>query len=213
MRWAWRFDDRAKQVRRTKDYWRMIAGVDRAMGRVLKALDDKGIADNTVVIFTSDNGFFLGERGLAGKWLIYEESIRVPLIIVDPRAPAHERGVLNDAMVLNVDLAPTLLDLAGISAPTAYEGTSLVPLLKGTATSWRRSFFYEHGMNHKQIPKSIGVRGQRWVYARYDQQTPPFEQLFDLDNDPRQLTDLARLPAFAETLAHQREHCATVRGR
>ncbi|MCK5940566.1 MAG: sulfatase-like hydrolase/transferase, partial [Planctomycetes bacterium] len=125
VRWRWRFDERDKQVRRTKDYWRMIDGVDRGLARILAELERKGLADDTVVVFTSDNGYFLGERGLAGKWLIYEESIRVPLIVHDPRAPAARRGVVSDAMALNVDLAPTLLALAGVVAPADYDGRSL----------------------------------------------------------------------------------------
>ena len=134
-RWGWRFDTREKQMKRTLDYWRMIAGVDRALGRVLDALDERGLADDTVVIFTSDNGYFLGERGFAGKWLIYEESVRVPLFIYDPRLSEERRGETVDEMVLNIDLAPTLLALAGVEAPEAYEGRSLSPLFRALQLS------------------------------------------------------------------------------
>jgi len=207
IRWRWRFDDREKQIRRTKDYWRMITGVDRALARIMSALDQHQLADNTVVVFTSDNGYFLGERGLAGKWLIYEESIRVPLIITDLRSGSGPRGATEDRMVLNTDLAPTLLDLAGVARPKGYDGTSLVPLLKGTAKEWRSDFLYEHRFRHKDIPMSQGVRGERWVYARFDQQSPPYEQLFDLKSDPSQLQNLANDPDFAEVLASQRARC------
>jgi len=206
-RWGWRFDTREKQVKRTKDYWRMITGVDRALGRVLGALDESGLANNTVIIFTSDNGYFLGERGLAGKWFIYEESIRVPLIVVDPRAAAGRRGTVQDSIVLNVDIAPTLLDLAGLEAPAGYGGQSLVPLLRSETPAWRTDFLVEHLFDHAEIPKSVGVRGERWVYARYDDQDPPFEQLFDLSTDPAELVDLARDPAFADVLVKQRGRC------
>ncbi|MDG1491398.1 MAG: sulfatase-like hydrolase/transferase, partial [Planctomycetota bacterium] len=84
-RWHWRFDERQKQVQRTRDYWSLISGVDRALGGILEALEEAGAAEDTVVLLMGDNGYFLGERGLAGKWLIYEESIRVPLIVMDPR--------------------------------------------------------------------------------------------------------------------------------
>ncbi|MEM8711141.1 MAG: sulfatase [Planctomycetota bacterium] len=194
-RWGWRFDTETKRVRRTKDYWRMISGVDRAVGRIMDALEERGLADNTVVVFTSDNGFFLGERGLAGKWLIYEESIRVPLIVMDPRVEgeAGEGGArrLCEAYALNVDLAPTLLDLAGVPIPDGYEGRSLVPLLRGEAPEWRKQFIVEHRFDHAEIPKSVGLRTEHWAYARYDEQLPPFEQLFDLKADPRQRRNLA----------------------
>jgi arylsulfatase A-like enzyme len=206
-RWHWRFDTREKQIERTKDYWRMITGVDRALGRVMDALTERGLADNTVVVFTSDNGYFLGERGLAGKWLIYEESIRVPLIVHDPRAPSSRRGLVLSPMVLNLDIAPTLLDLAGVDLPPAYEGRSLAPLLRGEPTLRRSDFLYEHRLDNPEIPKSVGLRGERWVYVRYDEQEPPFEQLFDLTTDPAELHDLARQPAFAKVLADQRTRC------
>ncbi|MFN3241149.1 MAG: sulfatase [Planctomycetota bacterium] len=207
VRWHWRFDERAKQVRRTKDYWRMIDGVDRGLGRILDELERKGVADDTVVVFTSDNGYFLGERGLAGKWLIYEESVRVPLIVCDPRAANARRGVVSDAMALNIDLAPTLLAYAGVEAPSGYDGASLVPLVQGEQVTWRDTFAYEHHMAHPKIPPSVGVRGPRFVYARYYRQQPAYEQLFDLQNDPEQLVNLAGNPAFAELLAAQRTRC------
>ena len=213
VRWFWRFDDREKQVRRTKDYWRMIDGVDRGLGRILGAIERAGLADNTVVVFTSDNGYFLGERGLAGKWLIYEESVRVPLIVFDPRAPAKRRGVTEDAMVLNTDLAPTLLAYAGLDAPDGYDGASVAPLVRGERPEWRDTFFYEHHMAHPKIPASVGVRGPRWVYARYYKQSPVYEQLFDLERDPLQLVNLASDPAHAATLAAQRARCDELAAR
>jgi uncharacterized sulfatase len=211
-RWGWRFDTREKQVKRTRDYWSMIAGVDRALGRVLDALDEQGLAQDTVVVFTSDNGYFLGERGFAGKWLIYEESVRVPLIIYDPRLPQGQRGRLVEQMVLNIDLAPTLLALAGVQAPEAYEGRSLVPLFGQAPESWRSDFLYEHRMKHPAIPKSEGVRGERWVYARYYEQQPLYEQLFDLRSDPLQLTNLAGDSSFEQVLSAQRARCDELLG-
>lgn len=212
-RWGWRFDTREKQVQRTKDHWRMITGVDRALGRVLTALQDAGHGDDTVVLLMGDNGYFLGERGLAGKWLIYEESIRVPLLVMDPRAPADRRGAVLDPMVLNTDLAPTILALAGLEPPAAYDGRDLGPLLRGDSPPWRSDFLYEHLMDHKAIPKSIGVRGPRYVYARYFERTPVFEQLFDLETDPSELHDLARDPEHAAALDAMRARCDELRGR
>jgi len=190
-RWGWRFDTRDKQVERTLDYWRMISGVDRAIARVLESLEEQSLADDTVVIFTSDNGYFLGERGFAGKWLIYEESVRVPFIVYDPRVAKERRGQVVEEMVLNLDLAPTLLSLAGVAAPEGYEGRSLSPLLSGQATEWRTDFLYEHRFDHPRIPQSEGVREGRFVYARYYEEEPVYEQLFDLEADPQQLINLA----------------------
>ena len=207
VRWFWRFDTREKQIQRTKDYWRMIDGVDRGLGRILDALTRRGLADNTVVVFTSDNGYFLGERGLAGKWLIYEESVRIPLIVFDPRADEARRGVVEDAMALNTDLAPTLLAYAGVAAPEGYDGRSLTPLVRGEQPAWRDTFVYEHHMDHPKIPPSVGLRGPRWVYARYYRQQPVYEQLFDLERDPLQLVNLASDPQHAGTLAAQRARC------
>ncbi len=206
-RWTWRFDNREKQIQRTKDYWRMITGVDHALGRVLDELDERGLAENTVVLFIGDNGFFLGERGLAGKWLIYEESIRVPFIVYDPRAEASARGQVLDPMALNVDIAPTLLELAGAEVPASFEGKSLAPFLRGETPTWRTEFLVEHRFDNKEIPKSIGLRGERWVYALFDEQEPPYEQLFDLDADPNELNNLASDEAHLEILVEHRKRC------
>lgn len=212
-RWYWRFDTREKQIRRTKDYWAMLTGLDRALGRVLEAVEAAGQAENTVVVLIGDNGYFLGERGLAGKWLIYEESIRVPLIVFDPRAKPEQRGVVRDEMVLNLDIAPTLLALAGLDAPEPYSGASLVPLLQGESPEWRSDFLHEHRFAHKKIPQNVGVRGQRFVYARFDTQEPVYEQLFDLRNDPYQLKNLASDADFAEVLAEMRARCDELAGK
>ena len=149
-RWHWRFDTREKQIERTRDYWRLVSGVDRALGRVLAAVEAAGEADNTVVVLIGDNGYFLGERGLAGKWFIYEESIRVPLIVMDPRAPDARRGATEDAMVLNTDVAPTLLSLAGVPIPAGHDGRDLGPLLRGEEPAWRSDFLYEHLLDNER---------------------------------------------------------------
>lgn len=206
-RWHWRFDSRQKQIQRTKDYWRMISGVDRAIGTVVDELKKRGLEDRTTIIFTSDNGYFLGERGLAGKWLIYEESIRVPFLLFDPNLPPKLRGTDRQEMVLNLDLAPTILEIASLEVPPSYQGRSLLPFLRGEEPSWREDFLFEHRFHHPDIPKSVGIRGRRWVYARYFEQDPVYEQLFDLVQDPKEFQNLAQDPKFAEVLAGQRARC------
>jgi len=203
-RWGWRFDDEEKRRRMTRGYWRMITGVDRALGRILDGLEARGLDDDTIVILVGDNGYFLGERGYAGKWLIHDESIHVPLIVRDPAAPG---GREVDAMALNLDLAPTILDLAGVPAPAAYQGESLAPWLAGEAEGWRTEFLHEHRFDHEDIPQSVGVRGERFVYVRYDTQEPTVEQLFDRWNDPLEACDLAGDPAYQAVLERMRERC------
>ena len=210
VRWGWRFDTEEKRQRMTRGYWRMITGVDRAFGRLRAALAAKGRAENTVILFVSDNGYFLGERGLAGKWLIHEVSIRVPLILFDPRRPRATKPQTRTEMALNLDLAPTMLELAGVAAPAGWQGRSLVPLLAGPVDAWRSEFFFEHRFAHPQIPQSEGIRGERWVYARYPGQDPVFEELYDLHEDPHQARNLAGDPRCAGVLADHRRRCAAL---
>jgi arylsulfatase A-like enzyme len=180
-----------------KDYYRLITGVDQSLGQIIRQLKVSGQFDRTIVIFSSDNGFFLGEHGLAGKWYMQEESIRLPLIIRHPRLPK----ATPDAMVLTIDIAPTIMELAGAEIPDGVQGKSLVPLLKGENVPWRTEWFYEHHYGHKgRIPRSEGVRTDRWKYVRYIDPKPPLEQLFDLENDPHELRDLASDPAHAKRL-------------
>ncbi len=210
-RWFWRFDTPEKAKRMTRGYFRMISGVDAAIGRVRDELERLDLADNTVLILMGDNGYFLGERGYAGKWLPYEPSIRVPLLVFDPRR-SSPAGLQPTQMALNIDIAPTLLDLAGLPIPAVMQGRSLVPLLRGEEPEdWRTDFFVEHLMEHKQIVKHEGVRGQRYKYARYFELDPVYEELYDLENDPLETKNLARDPAYAEVLARLRTRCDELR--
>lgn len=204
-RWGWRFTNEMAFQRTVKDYYRLVTGIDREVGRMLQGLEDRGLAGNTVVIFTSDNGFFLGERGLADKWLPYEESIRVPLIVFDPRQPAACAGTVVDAMTLNIDLAPTLLDLGRVRAPKSIQGRSLAPLLEGKLPrGWRTEFFYEHHTRSDIIPPSEGVRTERWKYFRYVESQPVVEELYNLASDPGEERNLAADPKQAKMLAELR---------
>jgi len=154
---------------------------------------------------TADNGFYLGEHGLAGKWFPHEESIRVPLIVFDPRAEHKMRGLTIEQMVLNIDIAPTILELAGLPAPSQMQGKSLVGLLAGEKQRWRTDFFYEHLFEHKTIPKSEAVRTQRFKYARYIDYS--YEELYDLKNDPHEIVNLAQDKKYRQTLKSLRKRC------
>lgn len=160
------------------------------------------------MIFTSDHGALRGTHGLTGKWIMYEESIRTPLIVRDPRLPAEARGTRRDQMVLNIDLAPTMLAMAGAAIPSRMQGRDFSPLLRDSAIDWRAEWFYEHTYNtpppRRPIAKSEGVRTKRWKYVRYIEHDPPYEQLFDLKNDPGEHRNLASLPEYAKVLADMR---------
>lgn len=201
-RWHWRFDTPEKFQSNTKDYYRLISGIDREVGRIMADLEKRGLASNTVIIYTSDNGYALGDRGLAGKWFMYEESLRDPLIIFDPREPAANRARTEDAMTLNIDFAPTMLALAGITPPARMQGRSLVPLLEGQRPAdWRTEFYYEHHFSPEILPPSEGVRTERWSYIRWVNEKPVTEELFDLKKDPLETRNLVGNPEQAEVLA------------
>jgi arylsulfatase A-like enzyme len=211
-RWYWYWDTPQKYQVNLKAYFRMISGVDQALGRILAETKRLGLADNTVVIFASDNGYYLGDRGFEGKWSHYEESLCVPLIIADPRLPPAQRGQVVKNMALNIDIPATFLDLAGVKVPNLQQGRSLVPLVKGRMpVNWRTDFFCEHLMRHPDIPKWEGVRGRRWVYARYFEQRPVFEFLHDLETDPDELKNLAADPRYTRQLAAARKRCDDLR--
>ncbi len=200
-RYAWRWNTAEKYQKNMKAYFRMISGVDHVIGRIRKELDQMKLSDNTVIIYMGDNGYYMGDRGFAGKWSHYEQALRVPLIIYDPRLSQTKRGTLNDEIALNVDAPATMLEFAGIASPSHYQGNSLVSLMQGNEDSdWRSDFFCEHLMKHKDIPKWEGVRGERYVYARYFGQKPVFEFLHDLKTDPDQLINLASNPEYKEIL-------------
>ncbi len=197
-RWQQRFADDALYQKSVKDYYRLITGVDDVTGRIIERLKEKKLDRNTVTIFSSDNGFYLGERGLAGKWYMHEESIRLPLFIYDPRQPPSRRGMKLDQMVLSVDIAPTIIELAGLPVPSVMQGTSLIPLLDGKSVPWRDDFFYEHRFTHPRIPQTVGVRSRRWKYTRYISVSPVYEELFDFRTDPHEEHNLAGRPEFAQ---------------
>jgi arylsulfatase A-like enzyme len=210
-RYFWGYDTPEKYTTNVRAYYRMITGVDQAIGRVLTALKEAGFADNTIVVYSADNGYYLGDRGFQGKWSHFEQSLRVPLIIFDPRLPQQQRGRVLDEFALNVDLPATFLGWAGIAKPTRYEGRSLVKLVENKpVVDWRTHFFCEH-LDLAPTLTWEGVRGERYVFARYFDQQPPFEFLHDLQADPDELTNLATSPDHAETLKRLRALCDTER--
>ena len=204
-RWHVRFATEEAYQSSAKNYYRLVTGVDAAVGKVMAQLRASGADQRTVVIFTSDNGFFLGEHGLAGKWLMYEQSIRLPLLIRDPSIPDTQRGRQVDAMALTIDIAPTILDLAGLQPEPVMQGQSLRPWLNGRTVPWRDDFFYEYHFDYRgRIAPCEGVRGRRFKYIRYLATDPIYESLFDLAEDPNELRDLGRNPEYQDVLMKMR---------
>jgi arylsulfatase A-like enzyme len=210
-RFFWRWDTPEKYQTNMRAYFRMITGIDMTMARVLAALEKAGLSDNTIIIYSADNGYYMGDRGFAGKWSHYEESLRVPMILFDPRLPEPQRGRVVSEMALNVDLPATFLDLAGVPGPEIYQGRSLMPLVRGAAPAgWRTDFLAEHLLEMRtMIPKWEGVRGQRYMYARYFEVGDEF--LHDLQADPDQLKNFAEDPAYAKALAVMRSRTDQLR--
>jgi arylsulfatase A-like enzyme len=187
-----RLADPDKLLEQVRTTYRLITRADLALGRMRDALKASGLDKNTVVIYSSDHGSFLGAHGLTGKWLMHEESIRVPFIIYDPRPGAQGSQRQRDEMVLTIDIGPTMLDLAGVEIPAAMQGRSLKPLVAGQSIQdWRTDWYYEHTYaNPPQhaIPKSEGVRTTDWKYVRYTDFQPPVEQLFHSGSRPARRT-------------------------
>ena len=189
---------KAANVSRTaRNYLATLKGVDENVGRLLAALDELKLAQNTVVVFTSDNGFYLGDHGLSDKRSAYEESIRVPLLVRYPKLVAEPRTV--DAIALNIDLAPTFLDLAGVPVPASVQGKSWRPLLKGeTPSDWRKSFLYEYFWERRySIPANFALRTDTHKLIKYPA-NPEWTEVFDLRTDPHEMHNLAHDPARAD---------------
>ena len=196
VRWKWRFDTPQRFQAYTKGYYRMISQVDWEIGNIRKVLQEQGNADNTVIIFASDNGYFLGDRQLADKWLMYEPSIRIPMVVYDPRYKSKE---VTD-MVLNIDIPTTILDLASVEVPSSYQGISLadyyLPRRKHIS---RKSILLEHLWKKEEIPSSEGIRTAQWKYFRYRFIDAP-EELYDLKKDPLEIKNLIRDPKYRKVV-------------
>lgn len=202
---SWRYQ------RYIKDYLRCVASVDDGVGAVLDFLDAEGLTDDTVVVYTSDQGFFLGDHGWYDKRFMYEESLRMPLLIRGPGVvPA---GAVCDEMVLNVDFAQTFLELADVDPLPSMQGRSMLPLLRGEhPEDWRRSMYYRYWMHDDgthHVRAHYGVRTERYKLICYygdghglpgssDRRFEPEWELFDLERDPRELTSVYDDPEYRQ---------------
>jgi N-acetylglucosamine-6-sulfatase len=184
-----------------------LMAVEDGVGEILNALKKTGQLDNTIIVFTSDNGYFYGEHGLSvERRLAYEESIRLPLLVRYPRV--IKAGAVRDELALNIDLAPTLLELAGAPAPDNVQGRSLVPLLKGDRPEWRDSFLIEY-YSDRVFPRMVNmgykaVRTRRWKYIHY-LELKGMDELYDLKNDPFEMKNLINQPRGKKALEEMKK--------
>jgi len=205
-----------KYQRYIKDYLRCVASVDDNVGRVLDYLEEEGIADDTIVIYTSDQGFFLGDHGWYDKRFMYEESLRMPFVIRYPQA--IKAGSVNGDIITNVDFASTFLDYAGIEAPERFQGRSFRPLLEGaTPADWPQSMYYRYWMHlaHHHVYAHYGVRTHRYKLIYYyadamgqpgaiDEKKPPEWELFDLQKDANELVNVYHDAEYQQVAAELR---------
>jgi arylsulfatase A-like enzyme len=191
---------RWKYNRYLHDYLGCIKAVDESVGRLLKYLDDEGLAKNTIVVYSSDQGFYLGEHGWFDKRWIFEESLRAPLLVRWPGVT--KPGSVNKDLVSNLDFAETFLEAAGQKVPAAMQGRSLVPLLKGqTPTDWRKSFYYhyyEYPGPHR-VHRHYGVVTDRYKLVHFYEPDVNYWELFDLQKDPHELRSVYGRPEYAAT--------------
>jgi arylsulfatase A-like enzyme len=193
-----------------KDYLRCVASVDASVGAILEYLDESGLAENTIVIYTSDQGFFLGDHGWYDKRFIYDHSLRMPFLMRYPREITP--GTVRDEILTNLDFAPTLLDYAGVSIPEEMQGVSGRAMLHGEPPAdWQTSFYYrywDHGGHNVCAHYGVRTRTHKLIYFYTPKRTlrgevtepdiPPYWELFDLDKDPHELRNVYGDPAYAQ---------------
>jgi arylsulfatase A-like enzyme len=172
-----------------KNQLRCITAVDEGVGKILKTLEETRQLDNTLVVFTSDNGYFWGDHHLGDKRWAYEEALRIPMLMRYPRM--IKAGSKSEAMVMNVDMAPTMLELGGGKPPAELQGRSVSPLFKGGVKNWRTSFLSEYFMekNYPRVPNWQAVRSEHWKYIHYTE-LEGMDELYDLQKDSLEMKNL-----------------------
>lgn len=205
-RYVYEYESGTFMLESLRDYFRLITGVDENVGKILAALDEAGLAEDTFVFYASDNGHHLGEHGLGSKGTAYEESMRTVMLLRYPRLGL--KGARSDELVLNVDLAPTILDYAGVAIPATMRGRSWRSILEGEDGPLREDFLYEYYRHPKiAIPSSIAVRTRTDKLVLYPGH-PEWTELFDLARDPHEMTNLVDDPGHAERLEALRKRLA-----
>ena len=204
------FDDPRSLEEMVKDHYCGHIATDENAGRIMASLEQRGILDDTAIVMSADHGFFLGEWGLYNKMLMHEPSIRVPFAVRYPKL-VKGQGVKRPEMTLNVDIAPTLLELVGLPVPTAMQGHSLVPMLKGEQPrDWRKDWYYEY-FDTRWAPRSRGVRTDTHKLIEYWEETPVEYEMYDLVNDPKEVNNLADDPRHAAMKARLKQRMDELR--
>lgn len=214
-------------------YYQLITGIDQAVGQLVDSLKKSGLYENTVIIFSSDHGLLMGEYGMGGKALLYDLSTRIPLIIYDPTLPKSKRGRKNDALILSADVAPTILEYAGITPPEFMQGQSIVDLIHDSESDWRKGIFLENLYTGRFNPLIEAVREKQWKYVRYFRnpghnkgkevltrsghyvdedvdfrgKRPVYEQLFNIRTDPHEYDNLAKNSKYTKILNRLQKRC------
>ena len=205
--WGYHTDKAYQKAMRL--YHQQIYGVDYSIGMILKELDRLQIAENTVIIFSSDNGFFNGSHGLGSKVLPYDGGARVPMIIYDPRNPESGKLRRSSSLTGNVDITATILDLAGVETPAVYDGKSLMPILNNTSTDIRKTLPINQVWGPEATRcKSIVTKQFKYIYWFYQDEKNGLkatEELFDLRKDPYELTNAAKSPEYKSVLENMRK--------
>ncbi len=204
-------------------YYQTITGLDKIIGEMMTSIEERGLADNTVIVFASDHGLLMGEYGIGGKGLLYDLASKIPCFIYDPRLPEKHRGKTIDKLVSSLDLTTTILDYAGVEAPANMQGASLIPLTKGQSQNWRKELFLESLFTLRDNPFCEGIREGDWKYIRmlngvnkYKEndidflgKKADFEQLFNLKDDPGEKNNLIDKYEGSELLERLRKKCST----
>lgn len=194
-----------------------IYGLDLVVGRIILELQSLGLEDNTLIIFSSDHGYYTGEHGLNGKWWLHEESARVPMIVYDPRLPEGTANKTLDEKVLNIDIAATIMDYAGVEPHPSVQGRSMKPLVDGEKVEdWRKEFYLEQHFDltttnsPHRIPPVEGVLGKRYKYMNYFKHGGA-EELYDYLEDPYEKENLVNDPAYRQVLEMMKEKYKTMK--
>jgi arylsulfatase A-like enzyme len=181
-----------------EDYLRCVQSVDDNVGRVLEYLDKNGLAENTIVIYTSDQGFFLGEHGIYDKRYMYEEAFRTPMVLRFPQQV--KAGQKADEMVMNIDIASTLLDFAGVDIPEDLQGLSMKPIaIRENNYSWRDALYYHYYELSFGLVKHYGIRTDRYKLIHFYDPIDSWE-LYDLEEDPNEMNNLINDPDYTDVL-------------
>lgn len=201
---------------------RGVYGIDQFVGDLRNLLAELDLAENTIIVFFSDNGLMYGEHGLGGKTMLYEESVHVPLIVYSPFLDESHRGGQRSELVVGQDIPATLLEMCGLEIPSTYQGVSMLPLMEGKSVDWRQEVFLENLFTDQGYARQDGVRGERYKYIRYYSkdddrkaylpdgipgEQPIYEELFDIEADPKEQRNLASNPEYASILNAYRERC------